>query len=117
MNDQPNGRSKHDPRQSSHNRDPLEKKIFFLFSSPRLGSGNGGRDHRRGAGLAAARGSGGPTMPGSALPFPRDFRHPHQVTGRARRETGTPLPVLRGVRKKGATLAVRKGRLDFDPSL
>lgn len=31
MNDQPNGRSKHDPRQSSHNRDPLEKKIFFFF--------------------------------------------------------------------------------------
>ena len=113
MNDQPNGRSKHDPRQSSHNRDPLEKKIFF----PRLGSGNGGRDHRRGAGLAAARGSGGPIVPGSALPFPRDFRHPHQVAGRARRETGTPLPVLRGVRKKGATLAVRKGRLDFDPLL
>ena len=111
MNDQPNGRSKHDPRQSSHNRDHLEKK------NPRLGSGNGGRDHRRGAGLAAARGSGGPTVPGSALPFPRDFRHPHQVTGRARRETGTPLPVLRGVRKKGATLAVRKGRLDFDPLL
>ena len=26
MNDQPNGRSKHDPRQSSHNRDHLEKK-------------------------------------------------------------------------------------------
>ena len=31
MNDQPNGRSKHDPRQSSHNRDPLEKKFFFFF--------------------------------------------------------------------------------------
>ena len=57
VNDQPNGRSKHDPRQSSHNRDPLEKKIFFFF--PRLGSGNGGRDHRRGAGLAAARGETG----------------------------------------------------------
>ena len=26
MNDQPNGRSKHDPRQSSHNRDHLGKK-------------------------------------------------------------------------------------------
>ena len=32
VNDQPNGRSKHDPRQSSHNRDPLEKKIFFFSS-------------------------------------------------------------------------------------
>ena len=31
VNDQPNGRSKHDPRQSSHNRDPLEKKIFFFL--------------------------------------------------------------------------------------
>ena len=68
MNDQPNGRSKHDPRQSSHNRDPLEKKIFFLFSSPRLGSGNGGRDHRRGAGLAAARGGDG-VSPCPVLPF------------------------------------------------
>ena len=29
MNDQPNGRSKHDPRQSSHNRDHLEKKIIL----------------------------------------------------------------------------------------
>ena len=62
MNDQPNGRSKHDPRQSSHNRDHLEKK-----KNPRLGSGNGGRDHRRGAGLAAARGGGVPSCP--ALPF------------------------------------------------
>ena len=102
MNDQPNGRSKHDPRQSSHNRDPLEKKIFFFFSfSPRLGSGNGGRDHRRGAGLAAARGRRGPTMPGPALPFPRDFRHPHQVTGRARRETGTPPVRLARSTEKG----------------
>ena len=110
VNDQPNGRSKHDPRQSSHNRDPLEKKFFFfsfslflpLLFSPRLGSGNGGRDHRRGAGLAAARGRRGPTMPGSALPFPRDFRHPHQVTGRARRETGTPPARLaRGTEKGG----------------
>jgi hypothetical protein len=99
VNDQPNGRSKHDPRQSSHNRDPLEKKFFFFF--PRLGSGNGGRDHRRGAGLAAARGSGGPIVPGSALPFPRDFRHPHQVTGRARRETGTPPVRLARSTEKG----------------
>ena len=55
MNDQPNGRSKHDPRQSSHNRDHLEKKK----KNPRLGGGNGGRDHHRGAGLAAARGETG----------------------------------------------------------
>ena len=30
VNDQPNGRSKHDPRQSSHNRDHLEKKKKIL---------------------------------------------------------------------------------------
>ena len=118
MNDQPNGRSKHDPRQSSHNRDPLEKKFFFSFLflldwgvETAVATTVAGRD------WLPRGGRRGPTMPGPALPFPRDFRHPHQVTGRARRETGTPLPVLRGVRKKGATLAIRKGGLDFDPSL
>ena len=64
MNDQPNGRSKHDPRQSSHNRDHLEKKK----KNPRLGGGNGGRDPHRGAGLAAARGGDG-VPPCPALPF------------------------------------------------
>ena len=111
MNDQPNGRSKHDPRQSSHNRDHLEKIFLDWGVETAVATTVAGRD------WLPRGGRRGPTMPGPALPFPRDFRHPHQVTGRARRETGTPLPVLRGVRKKGATLAVRKGRLDFDPSL
>ena len=113
MNDQPNGRSKHDPRQSSHNRDPLEKKFFFLLDwgvETAVATTVAGRD------WPPRGGGGGPTMPGSVLPFPRDFRHLHQAPGRAGWETGTPLSALHGIRKRGAPLAVRKEKLNSAPS-
>ena len=68
MNDQPNGRSKHDPRQSSHNRDPLEKKIFFLFFFSSIGEWKRrSRPPSRGGIGRRAGGVGVPPCP--ALPF------------------------------------------------
>ena len=68
MNDQPNGRSKHDPRQSSHNRDPLEKKFFFSFSFSSIGEWKRrSRPPSRGGIGCRAGGDGVPPCP--VLPF------------------------------------------------
>ena len=105
MNDQPNGRSKHDPRQSSHNRDHLEKKKILDWGvEAAAATAVAGRD------WLPRGGRRGPTMPGPALPFPQDFCHPHQVAGRARRETGTPPARLaRGTEKGGYSSHWKRG--------
>ena len=61
MNDQPNGRSKHDPRQSSHNRDHLEKIFLDWGVETAVATTVAGRD------WPPRGGDGVPPCP--ALPF------------------------------------------------
>ena len=114
MNDQPNGRSKHDPRQSSHNRDPLEKKFFFLLDwgvETAVATTVAGRDWPPRGGV------GVPSCPALPFRFPGISAILTKWPAVRGGKQGPPLPVLRGVRKRGATLAIGKGGLDFDPSL